>query len=302
MRRVSFIGLLLTLLVAFSSCYYQEARTAWSTGGQLPWWCKSSEEIPVTSGPAVGNVDWYAGTHKQPLNWDQCMTMSAFFDHGRQFANNWKTRGAAEAAGWREVTAYIPGMGTHHVQGGITPAMLASPSFNRLDPNLDNAGLDSTFDPLKPEVLQFGGNGSDARLVGFDYYVRTSTGRPPEGFPGNLDWWHHHPWICHRRSDAAMVAFNTSDANCTSLGGVNVYMGNFYMLHVWVLEDMKFIPDVFAGQMPCISGGTAIHDDPTHWCHTSRTAPATAAAAGARTTTAAADGATRHRYICSLLA
>ena len=46
------------------------------------------------------------------------------------------------------------------------------------------------------------------------------------------------------------------------------------MLHVWVLEDMKFTPDVFAGMMPCITGGSAIHD-PNHSCHTTRgSAPA----------------------------
>ena len=53
------------------------------------------------------------------------------------------------------------------------------------------------------------------------------------------------------------------------MGGVNVNLSNYYMLHVWVLEDMKFVPDVFAGMMPCITGGSAIHD-PNHPCHTTR--------------------------------
>ena len=34
-------------------------------------------------GPAVGTVDWYAGSHKAPLSWDQCKTMSAQFDLAR---------------------------------------------------------------------------------------------------------------------------------------------------------------------------------------------------------------------------
>ena len=93
------------------------------------------------------------------------------------------------------MTNYIPGMGTHHARGGITAQMLASPGFDRQNPILDNAGLDGTFDPRAPEVLQFGGNTSDAKLVGYDYYVRTTTGRPPAGFAGNNDWWHHHPWV-----------------------------------------------------------------------------------------------------------
>ena len=225
-------------------------------------------EIPVTTGPAVGTVDWYAGTHKEVLDPDDCIATSAQFDLARGYAEKWATAGAAEADGWREVTGYVPGMGTHHVRGGITPAMLTDPAF-RANPILDDVGLDDVFDPVKPEVLQFGGNGNDARLVGFDYYVRTTTGRPPEGFPGNNDWWHHHPTICHRTSDAAMVAFNTSNASCQAEGGVNVNMANYYMLHVWVLADMTFEPDVYAGMIPCISGGTAVFDA-SHPCHKSR--------------------------------
>ena len=134
--------------------------------------------------------------------------------------------------------------------------------------------------------MQYDGNGPDARLVGFDYYVRTNTGNPPAGFPGNIDWWHHHPWICHRKTDAAMIAFNVTDSTCASQNGVNVNYSNYYMLHVWVLDDMKFIPDVFAGQIPCISGpggSTTVRDNPDHPCHFGRTgATATASSTGPR--------------------
>ena len=42
-------------------------------GKPVPWWCHSTEEIPVTEGPAVGTVNWYAGTHKAPLPWGDCV-------------------------------------------------------------------------------------------------------------------------------------------------------------------------------------------------------------------------------------
>jgi hypothetical protein len=77
-----------------------------------------------------------------------------------------------------------------------------------------------------------------------------------------------------------MIAFNTSDSSCTSLGGINVNLSNYYMLHVWVLDDMKFLPDVYAGQIPCITGGGAIHDDPDNPCHFSRTGSASASTGG----------------------
>jgi len=281
-NKVSRLALLAASLVALSltlsSCYYQDALNAKKANGPVPWWCTSTEEIPVTTGPAVGTIDWYAGTHKSPLPWDDCVAMSAMFDLAKNYAEQWKTEGAAESDGWKEVTPYVNGMGTHHVRGGITPAMLADPSFDRQNPILDSVGLDATFDPSRPEVLQFDGNSTSAKLVGFDYYVRTNTGRPPDGFAGNLDWWHHHPWICHRKTDAAMIAFNVSDSTCAAQNGVNVNMSNYYMLHVWVLDDMKFIPDVFAGMIPCITNGTAIHD-PNDPCHTSRPGGAAAARA-----------------------
>jgi hypothetical protein len=129
--------------------------------------------------------------------------------------------------------------------------------------------------------------------------VRTTTGLPPAGFAGNLDWWHHHPWICHRKTDAAMIAFNTSDSNCTSRGGVNVNLSNYYMLHVWVIDDMKFTPEVFAGQIPCILGDGAIHDanDP---CHFSRTGTASASTTGKVDAILATDAAGDRRFVCHL--
>jgi hypothetical protein len=244
-----------------------------SQGWGVPWWCHPTEEIPVTDGPAVGSVDYYAGTHKAALSVDDCKTVSDQMDQAKAYALQWPTAAAATADGWRMATPYVPGMGTHHIRGGITPAMLTNPSFNRLNPDLTAAGLDDVFDPAKPEVLQFDGNTSSAKLVGFDYYVHTSTGQPPAGFIGNNDWWHIHPWICFRTSDANMVAFNVSDSSCTSMGGINVNMSNFYMLHVWVLDDMTFQPDVYAGMIPCIANGTAVHD-PNDSCHLSRGAMA----------------------------
>jgi hypothetical protein len=270
MKRIWKVGAVALAVVVLSSCaYYTRANQAEGAGHAKPWWCTPTEEIPVTSGPAVGSIDYYAGTHKAPLSWADCKDLSLKFDLARSYALQWPTEGAAEAAGWRMATPYVPGMGTHHIRGGVTPAMLADPSFNRQQPILDSAGLDAKFEPLVPEVLQYDGNGPDAKLVGFDYYVRSDNGQPPAGFVGNNDWWHIHPWICFRTSDAYMVAFNASDSACAVQNGINVYMGNYYMLHVWVLDDMTFEPDVYAGMIPCIANGTAIHDPNDH-CHTMR--------------------------------
>ena len=235
----------------------------------MRWWGEPKEEIPVTDGPAAGTVDWYAGTHKAPLTWAQCHALSAQFDAARDWAMQWPTAGVAEAAGWSRITPFIAGMGTHHIRGGVTPAMLNDPNFDRHNPILDAAGLDGVFDPTRPDVLQFDGNGPNAKLVGFDYYVRTNTGLPPAGFAGNNDWWHHHPWICHSKTTAAQIGFNISDSQCTAMNGINVNLSNYYMLHVWVLPDMVYTPDVYAGMIPCITSNGTVHD-PLDSCHTGR--------------------------------
>ena len=104
-----------------------------------------------------------------------------------------------------------------------------------------------------------------------------------------------------------MIGFNVERRDMHGPGRLNVNMSNYYMLHVWVLDDMKFTPDVFAGMIPCISNGTAVHN-PSDPCHTSRpgaTAATAARAAGAGTeaekgvTLRASDTASgRIQYIC----
>ena len=267
MPKFRLVAVAAVLVLVASSCRFAAlAQQNQDNGKPVPWWCNPTEEIPVTDGPASGNVDWYAGTHKSPLTWAQCHQLSQWIDEANEWVSQWPTQAAAAADGWVRVTPYFPGMGTHNVRGGVTPAMLVDPEFDRHNPILDAVGLDGVFDPTRPDVLQFDGNGPNARLVGFDYYVRTDTGLPPEGFPGNNDWWHHHPWICHRYSDAQQIGFNMSDSACTNVGGVNVNLSNYYMLHVWSTEGMHYTPDVYAGMIPCIKSGGTVWD-PNDLCH-----------------------------------
>ena len=70
-----------------------------------------------------------------------------------------------------------------------------------------------------------------------------------------------------------MISSNTTNANCTSLGGINVNLSNYYMLHVWILDDMKFIPDVFVGMMPYITGAEPSTRQPPMPYHSARWQP-----------------------------
>ncbi len=195
------------LVLTMSGCeYLQGAVDAQNANGPVPWWCTSTEEIPVTSGPAVGSVDYYAGTHKAPLSCDRLQDGVGPVRPGQATTpSSGRPRAwpRPPVGGWPRRTSPAWAPTTSAVASRRRCS--ASPTFDRNNPILDSAGLDDKFDPTKPEVLQFDGNGPTAKLVGFDYYVRTSTGQPPAGFPGNNDWWHIHPKICFRTSDAYMV-------------------------------------------------------------------------------------------------
>ena len=177
------------------------------------------------------------------------------------------TLGAAEDAGFRSTFGFIPGMGTHHGRGVDHAGDAGRPRLRPRQPgHAGGSNIDRTFDPATPEFLQYNGNGRDAVLVGMSYYVRTDNGLPPVGFPGNNDWWHHHPTLCFRPATAQAFAAAISDSSCASQGGINVKMNDYYMLHVWLVDDLEYHGDVHAPMHPCIKSGGAIFDmnDPCH--------------------------------------
>lgn len=179
----------------------------------MPWFCNPTAFNSVT-GPGMGSVNFYAA---------------------KAYAKQYPTLGQAEAAGFRSTFGFIPGMGTHHGKGTFTPEMLADPNFDRQDPVIPDSIMDDVFDPARPEFLQYNGNGAGSVLVGMSYYVRTDTGRPPAGFAGNNDWWHHHPTLCFDPATARADGVNTTDQQCARMGGVNVHLDDYYMLHVWLV-------------------------------------------------------------------
>ena len=66
-RRLPVFALPVVLALTLSSCaYFQGAIKARDAGGPVPWWCTSTEDIPVTDGPAAGNIDWYADITRLP--------------------------------------------------------------------------------------------------------------------------------------------------------------------------------------------------------------------------------------------
>lgn len=266
-RRLRLVALVTVMALAAGGCeYLAQATNAEKNGTPVPWFCDPVAPNSVT-GPGMGTVNFYAGVTRAPLDYATCKDMAVMFDEAKAYAEQYPTLGDAEAAGFRSTFAFIPGMGTHHGLGSFTPEQINDPSFDRFNPVFPEGSIiDDVFDPTQPEFLQYNGNGADAVLVGMSYYVRTDTGLPPEGFAGDNDWWHHHPTLCVRKTNAQAFSPNISDAQCTAAGGINVYLDDYYMLHVWLVDDLEYHADVHAPMHPCIKSGGAIFDmnDPCH--------------------------------------
>lgn len=257
-RRSSFVVSLVALALLSSGCYTLQAAVAERDGAAVPWFCDPIAANSVT-GPGMGSVDFYAGVTRGPLPYDQCKTVGAMMDVGKAYAMSFPTLGDARAAGMHNGFDFIPGMGTH-TGYGFDPAMLNDPSFDPQDPIFPGTNVDDVFNAAEPEFLQYNGNGDDAVLVGYDYYVRTDDGLPPEGFPGDNDWWHVHPTLCANRTTGTAFAVNLTDTDCAGRGGINLHMQNYYMLHVWAAEDLEYHADVHAAMHPCIKSTGAIFD------------------------------------------
>ncbi len=258
LRRSLFSAVVVAVALVSTGCYYLQANDAANTGAPVPWFCNPVAPNSVT-GPGMGSVDWYVSIPRASLDYETCKANAKQFDAAKAYAKQFPTLGDALGSGFRTTFSYIPGMGTHTGLGTVSPELLVDPSFNPLDPIIPNSIIDDVFDPAQPEFLQYGGNTSNSKLVGLSYYVRTNTGLPPAGFAGTNDRWHHHPALCLNKTQALAIGINGSDSACTNAGGVNVHLQNYYMLHLWVVDDLEYRGDIHGPVHPCIQS-TPIFD------------------------------------------
>ena len=229
------VALVMVTAVLLTACFKPMAlKHQQSSPNTRPWWCHS-ELMPDDPG-----AQWYLdrGIQKGDLSWPDCISVSGSLDDALAFAMQWPTRGQAEAAGWRASANYAAGMGTHHALGNP---------------------IAGTFNPSRPTFLQYDGNGPDAKLVGVSWYVNNGPDGPPAGFPGDNDWWHRHEYLCIS-STSGLVIF---DGKCPpGVAGSTVYLGNYWLLHAWVVPGWWHTPDVFVGHHPCLlPSGPAAPDD-----------------------------------------
>lgn len=107
------------------------------------------------------------------------------------------------------------------------------------------------FNPDRPNMLMYDGNGSDAKLTGMVWAVQSGH-MPPEGFSGDNDHWHFHEKLCYAPGPF-IVGDNISDQLCTARGGVNEDASDTWLLHVWLpVYEGWMATDIFNKEHPTI--------------------------------------------------
>jgi hypothetical protein len=220
---------LAVLAVVLSGCFHALALKHQSEDPDTrPWWCESHPGHDMGhGGHEHDHHPVYDDVEKGMLSWDDCLELSQHLDEARAFAMQWPTLGEAEADGWSATVNYTMGMGTHHVR---------------------DSALEGSFDPGQPRFLQYGGDHPDAPLVGMSWYVDNGPDEPPAGFPGDNDWWHTHEYLCF---SGGVVVY---DGTCAEGGvtGFTIYLGNYWMVHAWILPDMPYLSDLFVNHHTCL--------------------------------------------------
>jgi hypothetical protein len=139
---------------------------------------------------------------------------------------------AAEAAGYRRITPYVPCIAAHYINGSV---------------------LDGTFDPANPEILLFEGTAPDSGIVGLSYLQFTGPDVEPEGFAGGNDPWHVHRQLC-LGGGGVLGDENATDEECTSRGGRVVPLEGLWMSHMWNVPGWESRWGLFSSEHPDLGG------------------------------------------------
>ena len=146
------------------------------------------------------------------------------------------TAADAVAAGYFQVTPYVPGIGAHYLNVRL----------------LSGDG----FDPAKPEMLLYNGNEPTSELVGLSYAVLGD--EAPEGFVGPNDEWHVHPSLCIV-GVLVVGPDSTPDDMCASIGGHKgmPFDKPMWMGHLWQVPGWESPWGLFSGENPVVNLATA---------------------------------------------
>jgi hypothetical protein len=162
---------------------------------------------------------------------EECAQLADELDRAKQVAATYPTVADAEAAGFRMVTTYLPGIAAHYIK----PQHFA-----------DGFVLE------EPEMLLYDGTDPESHVVGLSYYIfQEGDTEPTEGFTGDNDHYHRHTGLCF--ADGVVVGgTNTTDEQCAALGGSKSDGSAGWMSHVWIVPGCESDWGVFSGANPAL--------------------------------------------------
>jgi hypothetical protein len=159
--------------------------------------------------------------------------LSSQIAQANQVVAKYPTPAAAEAAGWRRITPYVPCIAAHYLNSSV---------------------LDGSFDPTTPEILLYDGTEPDSGLVGLSYLAFTDPENPPEGFAGENDPWHIHRQLCIGGGGGVVGDENTTTEECESRGGRLIPLNNLWMMHMWNVPGWESRWGLFSSEHPDLGG------------------------------------------------
>jgi hypothetical protein len=177
-------------------------------------------------GGHLGPQAWHAMTDQA-----QCDQLKSELKLARETALKYPTVADAEAAGWVQVTPYVPGIAAHFMKFSV---------------------VDGTFDITQPEMILYDGTDDNARVIGLSYFIRQAgAAEPTQGFTGNNDHYHRHDGLCIGAT-GVIGDSTTTEEECRAMGGRKANGSSGWMSHAWVVPGCESPWGVFSGANPIL--------------------------------------------------
>ena len=193
----------------------------------------------ATTGSAAAPDDTGMGGHLGPQPWtamtnkSDCQQLESELAEARDTALKYPTVKDAKAAGWRQVTPYVPGIAAHFMNFSL---------------------VDDKFEIDKPEMILYDGTDDSSHVIGLSYYIlHQGDAEPTQGFTGPNDHFHRHIGLC-TNATGVIGDSTTTEEQCTAMGGHKANGGNGWMNHVWIVPGCESPWGMFSGASPVLDG------------------------------------------------
>ncbi|MET0726750.1 MAG: hypothetical protein ABWZ76_00460 [Acidimicrobiales bacterium] len=161
----------------------------------------------------------------------------------------------AEAAGYRRVGRFRPGLGAHY-RGGV----------------MDRDGVLTADEIAQPSFIIYDGTQPDSPIAGF-MYSSAERAADTQGFAGPNDRWHSHSRICIRPAADGAVDDLGGDGSitqddCIRQGGTFIEEAPDSLVHVWTVPGYTSPVGVFSHANPAIKCPDGTYHDTDPACAT----------------------------------